>query len=155
MFERVKGKEKMLDEILIVVYFVLVGALLGAVIKDVSLNKIRDENLVLKEANYKLKERVKELDYKQAELTKNIAEMNGIGGEKMLKKIWDNIEIILITLSMLLAMFTVGLILGVYVSSNTIEELSNDNIVKERTIQQQKERIRELQLLKQYKEIYG
>lgn len=73
----------------------------------------------------------------------------------MLKEIWDNIEIILITLSMLLAMFTAGLILGVYVSSNTIEELSNDNIVKERTIQQQKERIRQLQLLKQYKEIYG
>lgn len=73
----------------------------------------------------------------------------------MLKKIWDNIEIILITLSMLLAMFTAGLMLGVYVSSNTIEELSNDNIVKERTIQQQKERIRQLQLLKQYKEIYG
>lgn len=73
----------------------------------------------------------------------------------MLKKTWDNIEIILITLSMLLAMFTSGLILGVYVSSNTIEELSNDNIVKERTIQQQKEKIRQLQLLKQYKEIYG
>ena len=73
----------------------------------------------------------------------------------MLKKTWDNIEIILITLSMLLAMFTAGLILGVYVSSNTIEELSNDNIVKERTIQQQKERIIQLQLLKQYKEIYG
>ena len=73
----------------------------------------------------------------------------------MFIKVWDNIEIILITLSMLLAMFTAGLILGVYVSSNTIEELSNDNIVKERTIQQQKERIRQLQLLKQYKEIYG
>ncbi len=73
----------------------------------------------------------------------------------MIKKIWNNIEIILITISMLLAMFTAGLILGVYVSSNTIEELSNDNIVKERTIQQQKERIRQLQLLKQYKEIYG
>lgn len=73
----------------------------------------------------------------------------------MLKKIWDNIEIILITLSMLLAMFTAGLILGVYVSSNTIEELSNDNIVKERTIQQQKEKIRQLHLLKQYKEIYN
>lgn len=73
----------------------------------------------------------------------------------MFKKIWNNIEIILITLSMLLAMFTAGLILGVYVSSNTIEELSNDNIVKERTIQQQKEKIRQLQLLKQYKEIYG
>lgn len=73
----------------------------------------------------------------------------------MLKKIWNNIEIILITLSMLLVMFTAGLILGVYVSSNTIEELSNDNIVKERTIQQQKEHIRQLQLLKQYKEIYN
>lgn len=76
-------------------------------------------------------------------------------GKKMLKKTWDNIEIILITLSMLLAMFTAGLILGVYVSSNTIEELSNDNIVKERTIQEQKERIRELQHMKQLKEIYG
>lgn len=73
----------------------------------------------------------------------------------MFKKIWNNIEIILITLSMLLAMFTIGLIVGVYVSSNTIEELSNDNIVKERTIQQQKERIRELQMFKQMKEIYG
>lgn len=73
----------------------------------------------------------------------------------MLKKIWDNIEIILITISMLLAMFTAGLILGVYVSSNTIEELSNDNIVKERTIQQQKEKIRQLQTLKQLKEIYN
>ena len=73
----------------------------------------------------------------------------------MIKKIWNNIEIILITLSMLLAMFTAGLILGVYVSSNTIEELSNDNIAKERTIQQQKQRIRELQTFKQLKEIYG
>lgn len=76
-------------------------------------------------------------------------------GKKILKKTWDNIEIILITLSMLLAMFTAGLMLGVYVSSNTIEELSNDNIVKERTIQEQKEKIRQLQLLKQYKEIYN
>lgn len=76
-------------------------------------------------------------------------------GKKMLKKTWDNIEIILITLSMLLAMFTAGLILGVYVSSNTIEELSNDNIAKERTIQEQKERIRELQMFRQLKEIYG
>ncbi|PMC48333.1 hypothetical protein CJ217_04400 [Streptococcus sp. UMB1385] len=76
-------------------------------------------------------------------------------GKKMFKKVWDNIEIILITLSMLLAMFTIGLMVGVHVSSNTIEELSNDNIVKERTIQEQKERIRELQMFKQLKEIYG
>lgn len=73
----------------------------------------------------------------------------------MFKKFWENIEIILITLSMLIAMFTTGLVVGVYVSSNTIEELSNDNIVKERIIQEQKEKIRQLQLLKQYKEIYG
>lgn len=73
----------------------------------------------------------------------------------MFKKTWDNIKIILITLSMLLAMFTAGLILGVYVSSNTIEELSNDNIAKERTIQEQKERIRELQEMKQLKEVYN
>ena len=73
----------------------------------------------------------------------------------MVRKVWNNIEIILITLSMLLAMFTAGLMLGVYVSSNTIEELSNDNIVKERTIREQKEKIRQLQTLKQYKEIYG
>lgn len=72
----------------------------------------------------------------------------------MFKIVWDNIEIILITLSMLLAMFTIGLMVGVYISSNTIEELSNDNIVKERTIQDQKQRIRELQMFKQLKEIY-
>lgn len=70
----------MLDEILIAVYLILVGALFGGIIKDVSLDKIRDENLVLKAANTQLKEQVKELDYKQAELTKKIAELNGIGG---------------------------------------------------------------------------
>ena len=75
-----EGKEKMLDEILIVVYLILVGALFGGMIKDVSLDKIRDENLVLKAANAQLKEQVKELDYKQAKLTKKIAELNGIGG---------------------------------------------------------------------------
>lgn len=70
----------MFDEILIAVYLILVGALFGAEIKDVSLDKIRDENLVLKAANAQLKEQVKELDYKQAKLTKKIAELNGIGG---------------------------------------------------------------------------
>lgn len=76
-------------------------------------------------------------------------------GKKMFKKVWDNIEIILITLSMLLAMFTVGLIVGVYISSENIEKLSTENIRQYQTIQQQKERIRELQEFKQLKEIYG
>lgn len=73
----------------------------------------------------------------------------------MFKKIWDNIEIILITLSMLLAMFTIGLMLGVYISSENMEKLSTENIRQYQTIQQQKERIRELQEMKQLKEIYG
>lgn len=73
----------------------------------------------------------------------------------MIKKIWDNIEIILITISMLLAMFTAGLILGVYISSENMEKLSTENIRQYQTIQQQKERIRELQEMKQFKEIYN
>lgn len=73
----------------------------------------------------------------------------------MMKKIWNNIEIILITLSMLLAMFTVGLIVGVYISSDNIEKLSTENIRQYQTIQQQKDRIREMQHMKQLKEIYN
>ena len=46
----------------------------------------------------------------------------------MLKKIWNNIEIILITLSILIAMFTVGLMVGVYISSENVEKLSTENI---------------------------
>ena len=76
-------------------------------------------------------------------------------GKKMFKKVWNNIEIILITLSMLLAMFTIGLMVGVYISSENIEKLSTENIRQYQTIQQQKERIRELQKFKQLKEIYG
>ena len=72
-----------------------------------------------------------------------------------MKKLWNNIEIILITLSMLLAMFTVGLMVGVYISSENIEKLSTENIRQYQTIQQQKERIRELQTFKQLKEIYN
>ena len=76
-------------------------------------------------------------------------------GKKMFKKVWDNIEIILITLSILIAMFTVGLMVGVYISSDNIEKLSTENIRQNQTIQQQKERIRELQEFKQLKEIYN
>lgn len=73
----------------------------------------------------------------------------------MKTKLWDNIEIILITLSILIAMFTVGLMVGVYISSENIEKLSTENIRQYQTIQHQKERIRELQEMKQLKEIYG
>lgn len=73
----------------------------------------------------------------------------------MLKKTWNNIEIILITLSILIAMFTVGLMVGVYISSENVEKLSTENMRQYQTIQQQKERIRELHEMKQLKEIYG
>lgn len=73
----------------------------------------------------------------------------------MIKRIWNNIEIILITLSILIAMFTVGLMVGVYISSENMEKLSTENIRQYQIIQQQKERIRELQEMKQLKEIYG
>lgn len=73
----------------------------------------------------------------------------------MSKKIWNNIEIILITLSMLLVMFTIGLMVGVYISSENIEKLSTENIRQYQTIQQQKDRIRELQHMKQLKGIYN
>lgn len=72
-----------------------------------------------------------------------------------MKRLWNNIEIILITLSILIAMFTVGLMVGVYISSENVEKLSTENIRQYQTIQQQKERIRELQEMKQLKEIYG
>ena len=72
-----------------------------------------------------------------------------------MKKLWNSIEIILITLSILIAMFTVGLMVGVYISSENIEKLSTENIRQYQTIQQQKERIRELQEFKQLKEIYN
>ena len=41
----------------------------------------------------------------------------------MLKKTWDNIDIILITLSILIAMFTVGLMVGVYCLSMKMKNL--------------------------------
>ena len=65
------------------------------------------------------------------------------------------LEKALLIWSAVVIVFTLGLISGIYTSSKNLEKLANENIVKERTIQEQKERIRELQELKQLKEIYG
>lgn len=51
--------------------------------------------------------------------------------------------------------FTIGLIVGIYTSSKNLEKLADENIKQQQTIQQQRERIRELQHMKQLKEIYG
>lgn len=65
------------------------------------------------------------------------------------------LERILMISSGVVIVFTLGLIAGVYTSSKNLEKLANENIVKEHKIQEQKERIRELQHMKQLKEIYG
>lgn len=51
--------------------------------------------------------------------------------------------------------FTIGVIVGIYTSSKNLEKLADENIKQHKIIQQQKERIRELQHMKQLKEIYG
>lgn len=68
---------------------------------------------------------------------------------------WNKLEKLLLVLTCAVLAFTVGLIVGINNSSKVIEKLVNENIVKERTIQEQKERIRELQEFKQLKEIYN
>lgn len=70
----------MLDKILEVINLIIVGALLGVIVSNVKLDNYRKENTELRLENTRLEEKVKELDCKQAELTKRIAELNGIGG---------------------------------------------------------------------------
>ena len=67
---------------------------------------------------------------------------------------WNKLEKLLLVLTCAVLAFTVGLIIGINNNSKIVEKLANENIVKERTIQEQKERIRELQEMKQLKEIY-
>ena len=68
---------------------------------------------------------------------------------------WNKLEKLLLVLTCAVLAFTVGLIVGIYTSSKNLEKLADENIVKERTIQEQKECIRELQEFKQLKEIYN
>lgn len=67
---------------------------------------------------------------------------------------WNKLEKLLLVLTCAVLAFTVGLIVGINNNSKIVEKLANENIIKERTIQEQKERIRELQEMKQLKEIY-
>ena len=60
---------------------ILVGAFFVTLAIDLKeQHDLQQENLELRLKNARLEEQVKLLDYKQAELTKKIAEMNGIGG---------------------------------------------------------------------------
>lgn len=70
----------MLDKILEIVNLIVVGALLGVIVSNVKIDNLRKENIELRLEKVKLENKINELDYKQAELTKKIAELNGIGG---------------------------------------------------------------------------
>ena len=65
------------------------------------------------------------------------------------------LEKVLLICSGVVIVFTLGLIAGIYTSSKNLEKLANENINQHQTIEKQKERIRELQHMKQLKEIYG
>lgn len=70
----------MQDKILEVINLIIVGVLLGVIVSNVKLDNLRKENTELRLEKVKLENKINELDYKQAELTKRIAELNGIGG---------------------------------------------------------------------------
>lgn len=70
----------MQDKILEVINLIIVGVLLGVIVSNVKLDNLRKENTELRLEKVKLENKINELDYKQAEQTKKIAEMNGIGG---------------------------------------------------------------------------
>lgn len=61
---------------------------------------------------------------------------------------------ILIVFGVCLFVFIFGMYVGVHISSKNIEELAGDNIQKQKIILEQKERIRQLQELKQFSEVY-
>jgi len=65
------------------------------------------------------------------------------------------LEKILIILCCIVAVFTLGVFLGGYTADKRIEELAAHNTAQYQTIEKQKARIRELQHMKQLKEIYG
>ena len=73
-----------IKDILTVVPLMIVGMILGYFISMFcfmsSVVNLERENIELRLRNTGLEEQVKMLDYKQAELTKKIAELNGIGG---------------------------------------------------------------------------
>lgn len=75
----------MLEKLFIAGLIILVGAYFVALFIDVKdyherKEKEKQEAIELRIKNARLEEQLKELDYKQAELTKKIAELNGIGG---------------------------------------------------------------------------
>ena len=71
----------MLVRVIIAGFVVVIGAFFVTLAMDLKEQySLQQENVELRLKNARLEEQVKLLDYKQAELTKKIAEMNGLGG---------------------------------------------------------------------------
>lgn len=71
----------MLIRVIIGGFIVVVGFFFVTLFMDLKeQHNLQQENIELRLKNARLEEQVKLLDYKQAELTKKIAELNGIGG---------------------------------------------------------------------------
>ena len=71
----------MLVRVIIAGFIVVIGAFFVTLAMDLKeQHSLQQENIELRLKNARLEEQVKLLDYKQAKLTKKIAEMNGIGG---------------------------------------------------------------------------
>lgn len=71
----------MLIRVVIGGFIVVVGFFFVTLFMDLKeQHNLQQENIELRLKNARLEEQVKLLDYKQAQLTKKIAEMNRIGG---------------------------------------------------------------------------
>ena len=71
----------MLIRVIIGGFIVVVGFFFVTLFMDLKeQHNLQQENIELRLKNARLEEQVKMLDYKQAELTKKIAELNGLGG---------------------------------------------------------------------------
>lgn len=71
----------MLIRVIIGGFIVVVGFFFVILFMDLKeQHNLQQENIELRLKNARLEEQVKLLDYKQAQLTKKIAEMNRIGG---------------------------------------------------------------------------
>ena len=71
----------MLIRVIIGGFIIVVGFFFVTLFMDLKeQHNLQQENIELRLKNARLEEQVKLLDYKQAQLTKKIAEMNRIGG---------------------------------------------------------------------------
>lgn len=70
----------MKDEVTLGFKLFFLGIVLGTILMASNSFVLKKENEELRIEKNKLEHRLIELDYKQADLTKKIAEMNGIGG---------------------------------------------------------------------------